>query len=189
MWTLPVLTTPRLVIRALQLSDAPAVYDYCKNPNVALYTLWEPHVSVSDSEAFIRDDVFAHYQGGTLEPLAITLRARPDWVIGTVGCFWSSRENKTLELAYALGEPHWGQGLSTEAALAVLEHSFATTDANKITARCKLENVGSRRVMEKLGLLPEGHFREALWHRERYWDLLHYAILRADWDRRANLNP
>ncbi|MEB3327887.1 MAG: GNAT family N-acetyltransferase [Candidatus Sericytochromatia bacterium] len=177
---LPPLTTPRLALRALTLADAPAIFAYAQDPEVSRYTLWEPHRTEADSEAFLRDYVFPRYAEGLPEPYGVTLRG-DDRVMGTVGCFAVTRDRRTMELAYALARPLWGQGLVVEAARAVLDQVFATFPVERLQCRCKVENVASARVMEKLGLQREGVLRSALHHRGRDWDMAYYAVLRGEW--------
>jgi hypothetical protein len=50
-----------------------------------------------------------------------------------------------------LGQSHWGKGLATEAAQAIIDHAFAALDVERIIGRCMAANSGSRRVLEKCG--------------------------------------
>ena len=83
-----------------------------------------------------------------------------------------------MELGYWLGEPFWGQGLATEAAGALLEHAFAGYPVERVQAHHFEGNTASGRVLEKIGMQFEGVRRRALFHRERFWDLHCYAVLR-----------
>jgi RimJ/RimL family protein N-acetyltransferase len=74
-----------------------------------------------------------------------------------------------VEIGWRLASNHWGLGLATEAARAVLNHGFETLRIREIVSFTVPGNVRSRRVMEKLGMthdpgddfdhprLPEGH--------------------------------
>lgn len=180
--TLPVLETERLLLRPLRAEDAPAIFAYASNPNVSRFTLWEPHQTLADTERYLREYVAPKYEAGQPEPFGLTLKSAPDVVIGTVGCFVASPPFHTMELAYALAEPHWGQGLVVEAARAVRDFVFARYPVERFQCRCKSENRQSERVMQKLGLTREGVLRASLYHRERYVDMTYYAQLRAEWE-------
>ena len=52
-WTLPVLTTDRLTLRAVTMDDAEAMFEYSSNDNVSRYVLWETHQTLEDAKAFI----------------------------------------------------------------------------------------------------------------------------------------
>ena len=178
---LPVLTTDRLVLRALTDGDAPAVFAYAQSSTVAEFTLWKPHRTESDSLAFIRGYAANHYADGAIDPLGITLKSNPSVVIGTAGCFWVSKKSKHMELAYALGEAHWGKGIVLEASIAVLDHVFGHMDVNRVQARCRKDNDRSRRVMEKLRMTYEGAIEVGLLEHGLTVDLLVYSLLRDEW--------
>ena len=53
--------------------------------------------------------------------------------------------------------------------------------AHRIWAECVADNTGSARVLEKLGMRREAHFREHQYYRDRWWDTLIYSILAHEW--------
>jgi len=73
------------------------------------------------------------------------------------------------EVGWRLGPAYWGGGYATEGARATLAFGFETVGLDEIVSVTALDNIRSRRVMEKLGmsrdpsddfdhpLLPEGH--------------------------------
>ncbi len=65
-------------------------------------------------------------------------------------------ETEIIELFYALGKAHWGQGLAPEAARAVLRFGFEQCALDRIVAVFVPENTGSEQVMIKLGMAHEG---------------------------------
>jgi [ribosomal protein S5]-alanine N-acetyltransferase len=155
-WKPPTLETDRLILRAIDLTDAENIYQYAKNPNVSKYTLWEPHTAIADSLSYIRDYVLDYYCQGVPEPFGVAYKSEPGKLIGTVGCFWTSKPAKAMELAYAIGEGHWGKGLMPEACKAVMNYCFNTFDLKRIQARCMVENTPSAKVMQKVGMAYEG---------------------------------
>ncbi len=177
---LPTLETARLSLRSLTVEDAPAIFDYAADPEVSRYTLWEPHKTLNDSINFIQDYAFKRYADGHPEPFGIVLKDQPDIVVGTIGCFWVSPRHRSMELAYAIGQKYWGQGLVVEAGQAVLKHVFAQFDVERIQCRCKIENVASARVMEKLGFQTEGILRSEVFHRNIFWNMHYTSLLRSE---------
>lgn len=162
----------------MRLEDVGAIFQYAKNPNVSKYTLWEPHESILDSEKYFKNYVMNYYAQEVPEPLGIALKEDPTKLIGTVGCFWVSKKSKCMELAYAISEEYWGHGLVAEAAGVVMDYCFNQFNLKGIQARCKVENKPSARVMEKIGMNYEGTLKAAVFHREKYWDMLYYAKIK-----------
>ncbi len=56
------------------------------------------------------------------------------------------------EAGWRVARRHWGQGLATEAAAALVDHGFATVGLRTIWAETMAVNEASRRVMTKLGM-------------------------------------
>jgi len=74
-----------------------------------------------------------------------------------------------VEIGWRLAAEHWGRGLATEGARAVVTHAFRDLGLDELVSYTVAPNVRSRRVMEKLGMthdpaedfdhprLPAGH--------------------------------
>jgi ribosomal-protein-alanine N-acetyltransferase len=180
-WRPRTLSTPRLILRAVDESDLGAIFAYASNPNVTRYTLFETHQSLDDTRAFLRDHVWPSYARQIPSPMGICLRDNPGWLIGTLGCSWNTLANKTMELGYALAEESWGRGIAAEAARSLVDHLFATfPELVRVQAHCMAENAASARVMEKIGMSFEGRLRQATFRRGRSWDMLIYSVLRSE---------
>ena len=57
-----------------------------------------------------------------------------------------------VEIGWRLARAHWGQGLATEGARALLEHAFGPMGLAEVVAFTARGNRPSIRVMEKLGM-------------------------------------
>ena len=78
----------------------------------------------------------------------------------------------------------WGLGYATEAAAELLRFGFDRLGLHRITAGCWAANIGSARVMEKIGMRREAHLREGAWIQGSWQDVFHYAILNHEWRAR-----
>jgi len=89
---------------------------------------------------------------------------------------------RIYEIGWVFNPRYHGQGYATEAATAVLAYGFETLRLHRIIATCQPENIGSWRVMEKLGMQREAHFRKVFAVDETTWlDEYLYAILEEEW--------
>ena len=70
-----------------------------------------------------------------------------------------SAENKEGEIGYILNRRYWNQGYMTEAARKVVSFGFEQLGLHRIIATCDPANIGSYRVMEKIGMQREGLFK------------------------------
>jgi ribosomal-protein-alanine N-acetyltransferase len=178
-WRPPTLRTARLLLRGYEPSDATAIYAYASDPETTQYMAWDRHVSIDGAHEFLNDWVTPAYEQRQLE-YALCLPQAPERVIGGVGARVISAAHRTMELGYILAREHWAQGLIPEAARAVLDHAFRTTDVERIAAPILAENARSRRAAEKMGLTLDGVLRSALELRGRRWDEAIYSILRGE---------
>ncbi|HYE66345.1 MAG TPA: GNAT family N-acetyltransferase [Pyrinomonadaceae bacterium] len=80
-----------------------------------------------------------------------------------------------VEIGYGFDKPYWGMGIASEAAAATLRYGFERLQLESIVAVAMPENIGSWRVMEKLGMkyVKRAHYYET--------DVLYYAISREEY--------
>lgn len=87
---------------------------------------------------------------------------------------------KKQKIGYALSSEYWNQGYATESTKEVIRFSFIEIGINRIEARCNYDNVGSYRVLEKLGMSCEGILRRQLKIKGNFIDQRIYAVLKRD---------
>jgi RimJ/RimL family protein N-acetyltransferase len=66
-----------------------------------------------------------------------------------LGCRWE------VEIGWWLTPRHWGRGLASEAASAVMKCALRDLPVERIVAIAIPENYASRRIMEKIGMRYE----------------------------------
>lgn len=142
--------TKRLILRPWRLTDAEALYEVAKDPEIGTRAGWPPHTSVDNSRevieaVFMNDTTYAICEQGS------------DRVIGCVGLMIGDMSNFKLppnegELGYWIGVPYWGRGYTTEACQALVQWGFETLGLEKIWAGAFEDNTASQRVQEKCGL-------------------------------------
>ena len=76
---------------------------------------------------------------------------------------------------------YWGRGYMTEAGRAILDVAFREIDLHRVWATCDPRNRASYRVMEKLGMRREAHFRKGVMEKGEWRDSYLYAILAEEW--------
>lgn len=174
------LRTERLLLREFTLDDVPAVLAYQNEPLYLRYYAWTER-----SEADVRDflQMLIDYQD--VRPrrkvqLAITLPETGD-LIGNCGVRRKDTNDWEADVGYELDPKHWGRGYATEAAHAMVRLGFLDWGLHRISSWCVADNVGSARVLEKLGLKLEGRLRDNEYHKDRWWDTLLYGVVVDEW--------
>ena len=172
------LRTTRLLLRSFQQADIPTLTRLAGAREIAASTLNIPHpYAEADARSFIAE-MENSCRGGYCSVFAITIATSRD-LCGAVG-LTISPAHQHAELGYWIGVPYWGQGFATEAARAVVAFGFETLRLHRIYAYHFAGNVSSRRVLEKLGMLHEGHSREHIRKWSDFVDLEMYGLLARD---------
>lgn len=87
---LPVLETPRLLLRKLTLDDLDSMFEYASNDVVTRFLTWETHKTKDVTLQFI-SYVLKKYENQEVAPWAIELKENQKF-IGTIDfvwwCFW-----------------------------------------------------------------------------------------------------
>lgn len=175
---LPYLYTNRLTLRPARMSDAPDMYEYSRDPEVARHVLWDAHRSIHQTRAYLRY-LQRQYRNG--EPSSfVIVHNQTGKVIGTIGYMWVQQDNRAGEVGYSLSRAYWNQGLMSEALRAIIDFGFSQLHLNRIEAQHESDNPASGRVMMHAGMRHEGHLRQRLYNKGRYVDVELYAILKED---------
>jgi len=173
----PVLKTKRLVLRPYRADDRDDIFDYASSEDVAKYVLWPGHKTLEDSQKFL-DFIAASTRneiGKLFLVFAIELNGN---VIGSVD--YKNVFPHSAQIDYALGRKYWGQGYMSEAAACLRDWGFATfPQVIRLQSYCDIRNVGSSRVMEKVGMLREGIRRKYMLVKGEPIDIVEYGLLRA----------
>lgn len=151
--TLPAtIHTPRLVLRLPRLDDAPAIFHgYAQDPDVTRYLTWQPHRSIQDTEAIVRN-IVADAATATQHTWAIA--DADDALLGMITLRHPT--DYKAEVGYVLARQAWGRGYMPEALRAVIAAAWTVPTMFRVWAVCDVDNPQSARVMEKVGMVREG---------------------------------
>lgn len=172
---LPNLETENLILRKINKQDIEDIFYYGSNPKVSQRVSWVTHKSKADTEQFI-DFVLDGYSQHNKALWGMELKSNRK-IVGTIDFVTLNSKHKNAEVGYVLSEDFWGNGLTTEATKKIIEFGFTELGLVRIQARCFVENIGSQRVMEKVGMSFEGIIRKGMFAKGEYQDLMLYSVL------------
>ena len=171
--SLPTLETDRMYLRKLLYSDQEDIFEYASNPLVAEHLLWDAHQSEFDTIQFL-NIVYAAYNHNKAAPWGIELKLSKK-IIGTAGFVYWEKDNKEAEVGYAISQQYWNQGLVTEAVSKIIKFGFEELRLKKITSRCKPDNTGSYKVLEKSGFIFDGIVENQMFMKGKLEDMRMYS--------------
>ncbi|MDB5587610.1 MAG: family N-acetyltransferase [Devosia sp.] len=182
----PVLTE-RLRLRPFTRGDVEAVYAYRRREDVARY-LFDVALSREECAMAVQQRIgqVALEANDDKIILAVDERATGQ-LIGEVSLIWRSVEARQCELGWIFNPEQHGKGFATEAARALLDLAFGPGDMHRAMARCDARNLASSRLMERLGMRREAHFREHSIVKGEWDEEFIYAILRREWQARPDM--
>ncbi|MEZ4673848.1 MAG: GNAT family protein [Caldilineaceae bacterium] len=169
--------TERLCIRPFRNTDWPAVHGYMSLPAAILY-MAKSVMSEAETQEYIQKQL-----GDDATDFAL-IRLADNQLIGHM-VFHPWFAPRTYEIGWIVHPAYQRRGYASEAALALLRYGFEEMDLHRIIATCQPENPASYRVMEKIGMRREGHFRQCIDRgNDTWWDEYFYALLADEWQER-----
>lgn len=166
--------TQRLVIRRFTPADWQAVHAYASDAGVMTYIPGGAHTE-SQSKEFVDK-----HAGDQPEAFPVILKTEQQLAGHLIFHPWYAP--RSHEIGWVFHPAYHGQGYATEAAYALLRYGFEELQSHRIIATCQPENPASYRVMEKIGMRREAHFKQCIYRQENvWWDELFYAILEDEW--------
>jgi ribosomal-protein-alanine N-acetyltransferase len=178
----PVLETERLRLRKMTPDDADALIAIFNDEEVNRYLSGGPPCTNRVEAISVLDWMQSWFEARGGLRWGITLKG-DDIVIGTCGFHHLSQENHRCDLGYDLLPAYWGRGYVTEATHAMVRWCFENLDLHRIQADCTDGNIGSERVLEKVGFTYEGTWRENCFEHGRFVSLKQYGLLRREYLR------
>jgi len=149
-----ILETARLLLRRQEPEDLDDLWALYCDPEITKYI---PDAPSSREEA--REELEWHKNGHPRNPelgLWATIHKESGKFIGRCGLLpWFIDDKDEVEVAYTIARAYWGQGLATEAALAIRDYGFEQLNLPRLVSLIEPENIASQRVAEKIGMTYE----------------------------------
>jgi [ribosomal protein S5]-alanine N-acetyltransferase len=169
------LKTERLTVRDFEEKDWDSVYEYTSNPTVMTYIPEGVFTEVQAKE-FVTKNI-----GEQAKHFPVILNDE-DKLIGHI-VFHKYFGDHTYEIGWVFNPQYYGKGYASEAAKAVLGYAFEELHLHRVVATCQPENIGSYRIMEKIGMRKEGYFKKCIPAGDGWWDEYFYAVLKEEWQK------
>lgn len=175
---IPTLETERFILRKMSVDDTDDMFEYSKRSDVTKYLTWSPH----QSKAYTLDYLTylqSRYKSGDFFDWAIVCRDT-EKMIGSCGFTRFDFQHNAGEIGYVINPEYAGQGIATEVSARVIRFGFENLSLNRIECKFMSDNLASRRVMEKNGMVFEGIRRRAMLIKGEYRDIGICSILREE---------
>lgn len=147
---LTLLETTRLRLRQITSNDFDDLYRMNSDPDVMKF-VGDGSVRTREQMVHEMEALMSHYlRKPGLGVWAVELKDTSQFV-GAAGLVFHD-DSEEVEVGYRFMKEHWGKGYATEAASALVKYGFEKLGLKKIVSFAHVDNRGSTRVMEKIGM-------------------------------------
>jgi len=173
----PILTE-RLFIRKLEMNDAQNFLKYRSLPEVYEFQSFKPK-NTKDIEGFFEMLSELPNTRNTWFQLAVCVKYQ-NKLIGDIGIHFFEDDEQT-EIGYTLNPDFQGMGFAKEAVTAVIRYLFMVLGKHRIIASVDPDNEKSIKLLDKIGMRKEAHFRKSIKINGIWSDDCIYAILKEEY--------
>lgn len=170
-----ILKSNRLVLRRFKEQDAKEIYEGFINQKDFLYYANKKQRTLEEEIKSLKG-IDKKYNNLEYYNWLITLKSN-NKIIGAINLNVDNF-NESLEFNYAIDDRYKGNGYMTEALNLVKDYCINEIKVNRLYGGCELNNIGSKRVMEKCNFIHEGILRNHLKLCDGYHDMHLYSIIR-----------
>lgn len=183
------LLTERLRLRPFTRGDVDAVFAYRGREDVARY-LFDPPLSREECALAIQQRTTQLSLAEEDDRIILAVETQERYALaGEVSLICRSVEARQGEIGWIFHPEYQHRGYACEAAVAMLDLAFREAGLHRVFARCAVRNEPSWRLMERLGMRREAHFREHALLKGQWDEEFYYAILNREWAARSHPAP
>jgi ribosomal-protein-alanine N-acetyltransferase len=174
------LVTPTVILREIAPEDWRDAQVLDSDPEVVRYQTNDVLDEAGTKAAIARSMALAGQAPRTVYDLAICLPGDERY-LGRAGLGIARPEHREASVWFHLRRDHWGRGLASGALTALLDFAFDELGLHRVFGDCDPRNLNSARLMERVGMVREAHFRENYWVKGEWCGAFIYAVLEQDW--------
>lgn len=166
-----------ILLRKIKLDDAEDMFLYGSDPEVTKTLTWGPYKKIEETKDTLLNRFLNRPDRGIPFAYAIVDKVK-NKMIGTCDFHTINSEKNSGEIGYALNREYWGKGIMTKACSAVIGFGFTFLDLDVIEIAHAIDNIGSKRVIEKCGFkfteerVDEKTKRKTVWYQLTKNDLI-----------------
>ncbi|MBV6478736.1 MAG: hypothetical protein HGGPFJEG_01493 [Ignavibacteria bacterium] len=150
-----VIETERTLLREFNLADVEKMEEMYSDINVMRYIGAGTVLNNEQTKKLLEYWINEYYKKFGYGMWGVECRQTKK-LIGQCG-FNNLPGNAGIEIAYLLNQQSWNKGLATEISSETLKYGFEKLGFNTVFALCYPQNIASINVLNKIGMIPEGH--------------------------------
>lgn len=171
----------RIRLRGVEREDLPQFVTWLNDPEVVDGLSMFLPLSMADEIKWFEGVAALE---PAVKPLVIEILDREGWrMVGNSGFMGFEWTNRAAEVGIFIGDRSiWNMGYGTEVMRLLLRHGFETLNLNRIWLRVHADNPRAIRAYEKAGLVHEGRYRQGVYKKGAFVDVMLMSILKSEWN-------
>ena len=179
------LKSVRIKLRLIELSDLNSIHNLHSLPETDEFNALGIPKDINETKSIIEPWISENKVNDIKSYTFAIEKNDNEKFIGILGLKLWNKKHRRGEIWYKVHSEYWGNGFATESVNLILDYGFETLKLHRIQAGCAVDNIGSIKVLEKVGMLKEGRGRQLLPLKNGWSDNFEYSILETD-ERKKN---
>ncbi|MFZ1320878.1 MAG: GNAT family N-acetyltransferase [Ignavibacteria bacterium] len=172
----PDIETNNLILREFNPEDTSVLFQNYSDKDVMKYFGRELFNDISEAETKI-ENTNMDFKNKIGIRWAVCHKSDDKQMLGSCGFWRILKDHLRAEIGYELSKDFWGKGIMTEALQAIIEFGFFKMNLHTIEANIDPDNIGSVKILEKLGFVREGYFKDSYLFKGKFTDTASYSLI------------
>lgn len=168
------LNSARLHFREFVADDWLSIYRWSHDTEQTRYDS-TPDLSTARARNIVNMIVGYQHEEPRQHFYFIIQRHNDPLAIGSIYASIRDEVNRSVEIGYRISTSEWGKGYATEAATLLRDFALHELRAQRVFAQVVTANIGSVRVLEKIGMVREQVFHRTMMRRGNWYDTAVYV--------------
>lgn len=176
-------SSERLYFREFNENDFGLLYSIYSNAKVMKYTYLDKYDREEELRPYFQEILKNNQEGTKRQAYEFAVFLLDGSFVGMAEIEINNKneDGGIGEIGYYTLPPFWGNGYTTEIAKLLLDIGFRDIKLHRLYARCNVNNLASKRVMEKIGMKKEGELRKVRFKEMEWVNEFLYGILLEEW--------
>lgn len=174
------LETIRLNLKPISIADIEKIHALHSLPETDKFNTLGIPKNLGETENIVNEWILGINNGKKTSFIFKVELIKDNSFIGLIAINLGKLKFKNAEVWYKFHSSFWNNGYATESLREILEFGFNELELHRIEAGCAVDNIGSIRTLEKVGMTREGRKRQVLPLKDGWSDNFEYAILSED---------
>ncbi|CAN0296525.1 unnamed protein product, partial [Chrysoparadoxa australica] len=174
------LFTDRTILSAVQSSDLASIHALLSFPETDEYNTLGIPKNEEETRAIMTPWVEEH-TSNPRSAFTFAIKDKSDHsFLGLIAMVLGKVNYRRAEVWFKIHPNHWNKGVASETLSRTITFGFEELKLHRIEAGCAVGNIGSIKVLEKVGMTREGRGRQVLPLKTGWSDNYEYAVLESD---------